>query len=152
MDADEIRVVQYLAQFEFLFELGEDRLMIGIARSGDDFVAKQFQRKGLPGPFLDHFEHIADLAGRNVGDHGELVDFEYVVGHWVRPAVGVEKTDLSRCRIGLWPFENPAYERSGNVSTGARAALWTPSDSTMMDVPTAWVIRSAGVLTWIDEE
>ena len=83
VDADKIRVVQYLAQFEFLLELGEDRLVVRMGRVGDDFVTEQFQRKGLPAPFLDHFEHIADLAGRNVGDHGELVDLEYVVGHWV---------------------------------------------------------------------
>ena len=54
-----------------------------MGRGGDDFVTEQFQRKGLSAPFLDHFEHIADLTGRNVGDHGELVDLEYVVGHWV---------------------------------------------------------------------
>ena len=127
VDLHEVGVLEQLSEFEFLFELGQDCLGTLFCGGVEDFFTDQLEREVFSSAVLDHFEYIADLASGDVTNDGELINLEYVVRHWVRPANGNGWSDLSHCRHNLWPQKKTSLKavwkrvnrfRHGLVNTG----------------------------------
>ena len=81
IDLHEVGVLEQLSEFEFLFELGQDCFRTLFGGGVEDFFTDQFEREVFSRAVLDHFKHIADLAGGDVTNDGELINLEYFVRH-----------------------------------------------------------------------